>query len=317
MTSKPLLSVHLLTYNCENYIDETLQSILKQNTTFKFEIVIGDDNSTDSTPSILELYSKKNPNLINYKQNKEQLGILKNFKTTLDRCSGDYVFDIAGDDCLKQEYALQKMVDTISKKPNLGFIDSGYDSLFMKTKKVKPFDNKKQITSSKTHYKHLVLTGQIYPIGICYNRAHLLNYVDFEKYLEMKISFEDYPILVDLLMNTDFERINESLHVYRIHTDSYSHKKDLKLQLDLLEQMQNLVKFFSNKYSLPSTVLSDYKKSSNKTKLYFAGFFGDKILGKTMYLVLKGNRSFSDFINYLSSQLLFFRKLQSLFRKVK
>ncbi|WP_370476805.1 glycosyltransferase family 2 protein [Tamlana flava] len=317
MNSKPLLSVHLLTYNCENYIEETLQSILRQKTSFDFEIIIGDDNSTDNTPNILNQYAQQYPNLIDYRQNITQLGILKNFKTTLDRCRGDYVFDIAGDDYLKQDYALQKMVDVIKKNPSLGFIDSGYDKLFTTTSKVIAFDNDSQIKSSKEYYKHLVLTGQIYPVGICYNRVHLLNFVDFNTYLEMNITIEDYPILVDLVMNTDFDRVDESLHVYRIHTDSYSNQKDFKLQLSLNKQMLNLVKFFSKKYNFLPKVMEDYEKYSNKSKLHLAGYFGDKVLGKAMFKSLKGSRTCFDFFNYLSSQFLLFRKLQFVFRKIK
>ena len=209
------------------------------------------------------------------------------------------------------------MVEALKKNINLGFIDSGYDKLFTKTGRVNPFENKSQIKSSKAHYKHLVLTGLVYPVGICYNRKHLLKYVDFEKYLNMGVTIEDYPILVDLIMNTDFERVNESLHVYRVHGASYSNQKDLKLQLTLNNQMLCLVKFFSKKYSLPSKVLTDFVKISNKSKLHIAGFFGDKILGKEVFGKLKGNRTFSDFLNYLSSQFLLFRKLHSGFRKIK
>ena len=46
----------------------------------------------------------------------------------------------------------------------------------------------------------------------------------------MKITIEDYPILVDMVMNTDFERINESLVVYRVHDKSFSHEKVFKKQ---------------------------------------------------------------------------------------
>lgn len=313
----PILSVHVLTFNNEKYIEETLNTILKQKTNFKFEIVIGDDNSTDNTNTILETFAAKYASFINYKKNEKQLGILKNFKSTLDRCKGDYVFAIAGDDFLKQDYTLQKMVNAIAKDKKIGFIDSGYDKLFIKTRKVKIFENKPQIICSKTDYKHLVLIGQIYPIGICYNRKHLLKHVDFEKYLYMGITIEDYPILVDLIMNTDFARIDESLHIYRIHTSSYSNQKDFKLQLALNEQMLGLVKFFSKKYKFPSVVLKDFKKTSNAAKLYLAGYFGDKNLGKDVYRKLKGNRTFYDLINYLSSQFLLFRKLQSIFRKIK
>ena len=209
------------------------------------------------------------------------------------------------------------MVDTLEKDDKIGFIDSGYDELYEEVNKTIQFENKDKMSCNKNDYKTLILKGQIHPIGICYNRKHLYNYVDFDKYIEMDISIEDYPILVDLLMNTTFERINESLHLYRIHINSYSHQKDYKKQLTLNKQMLFLVDFFSKKYNLPPVILSSYKISFNKNMLYIAGNFGDKKLGKEMYNKLKKTRTLSIVLNYLSSQHLFIRKLHFIFRKVK
>ena len=39
-------SIHLMTYNCEKFVSQCLQSIVEQKTNFPFEIVIGDDAST-------------------------------------------------------------------------------------------------------------------------------------------------------------------------------------------------------------------------------------------------------------------------------
>jgi glycosyltransferase involved in cell wall biosynthesis len=121
------LSVHLITYNNEKHIEETLQSILKQKVDFNYEIVVGDDCSIDNTLDIIIKYQLAYPNLFNIKKNEKQLGILGNFKATLDRCNGLYVFDIAGDDLLKHENTLQKMVDVLKGNNNLGFVDSGVD----------------------------------------------------------------------------------------------------------------------------------------------------------------------------------------------
>ena len=76
------LSVHILTYNCERYIKDALDSVLRQKTTFPFEIVIGDDASSDNSFSIIENYAKTHANR-KAKKNPENLGNLKNFIATL------------------------------------------------------------------------------------------------------------------------------------------------------------------------------------------------------------------------------------------
>ena len=63
---------------------------------FSFEIVVGDDCSTDKTFDIINYYANKHPKIFNVKQNSSQLGILGNFKATLDRCEGDFIFNFDG-----------------------------------------------------------------------------------------------------------------------------------------------------------------------------------------------------------------------------
>lgn len=56
---RPLVSICVITYNHEKYIEECLESILSQNTDFEYEILIGEDNSTDATRNICQEYAEK------------------------------------------------------------------------------------------------------------------------------------------------------------------------------------------------------------------------------------------------------------------
>ncbi|MFV0564644.1 MAG: glycosyltransferase family 2 protein [Flavobacteriaceae bacterium] len=316
MNAKPLLSVHILTYNCEHYIEATLESVLKQKTDFKYEIVIGDDNSTDNTNTILAHYAKRYPDLINYKRNEKQLGILKNFKTTLDRCKGAYVFDLAGDDFLNQNHALQKMVGAFKNDDSLGFIDSGYNHYYEKTKKTDYFINKKFIACSKNEYKNALLLGKIIPAGVCYKREALYKHIDFDFYLKKGLTIEDYPMLVDMVMNTNFYRINEVLVTYRVHNKSHSHMIDFEKQLFLKKQMLDLVAFFSKKYNLSPDVINEYKTEYYKSCLYLAGYFEKKEMGKDMFFKLNKPVNFKLAAYYLCSQNSLFRRFYFNFGKL-
>ncbi len=314
MNLHPVLSIHVLTFNSENYIKNTLESILKQETNFSYEIVIGDDCSSDSTNEIIKTYIHQYPNLINYKKNKKQVGILKNFKATLDRCQGEYVFDIAGDDLLKHSYSIQKMVDAFRLNPGLGFVDSGFDRYYEKKQKYRCFTNKASILCNKESYKLNILKGKVLPIGVCYNRKALYDFVDFDFYIKENITFEDYPILVDLVMNSDFYRINESLHIYRVHSESISKIQDFEIQMKLKTQMLLLIEHFTNKYKLPNHILNNYQKEFYLAKLYLAGLFGNKKLGKEMYLKLNKPKHLKHIAYYISSQNKLFRYLIRHFR---
>ncbi|WP_072402080.1 glycosyltransferase family 2 protein [Flaviramulus basaltis] len=301
------LSVHLITFNNEKHIKETLDSILKQKVDFKFEIIVGDDCSNDNTLKIINTYKEQYPNLINVTKNKTQLGLLKNFKATLDRCNGKYIFDIAGDDLLKCTNTLQTMVDALKKDNTLGFIDSGFD-LFLETQgKIIPFANKKTIYASNENYKKQLLLGKLTPIGICFNKALLNKFVDFKTYIDMNITIEDYPILVDLAVNTNFKSITKSLHIYRVHDTSYSHKKTFEQHYFLLNQMKILFDYFSIKYSYCNEVTTNFKKDFNKQLLYLSGYYGKKKTGKKAFITIT-SKSIKDYIYFFASQNNLFKK---------
>ena len=60
----PLVSVIVATYQHVSFIRQCFESILMQNTTFPFEILVGDDESTDGTREICKEYAEKYPEKI-------------------------------------------------------------------------------------------------------------------------------------------------------------------------------------------------------------------------------------------------------------
>ena len=61
MAAEVMVSVIMLTYNHEKYIRQALDSVLRQQTPFQYEVLIGDDASTDGTAQIIQEYIQKAP----------------------------------------------------------------------------------------------------------------------------------------------------------------------------------------------------------------------------------------------------------------
>lgn len=78
---KVLVTVNMLTYNHRKFIVRALDSILSQRVNFRFEIVIGDDASTDGTQEIIRKYAKKYPDIIHAVLHTENVGISKNVES--------------------------------------------------------------------------------------------------------------------------------------------------------------------------------------------------------------------------------------------
>lgn len=83
------VSIALTTYNGEKYIEDQLNSLIRQTRKFD-ELIICDDNSTDSTYNILEKYASENPNIKLFR-NKIKLGFKKNFEQAILYTTGDYI----------------------------------------------------------------------------------------------------------------------------------------------------------------------------------------------------------------------------------
>lgn len=107
----PLLSILCITYNHENYIAESIESFLMQKTDFPFEIVIGEDCSTDDTRKIIESYRIRYPNLIRVQYPDSNGGFQNNMLLTLKACRGNFIALCEGDDYWTDPKKLQKQVD--------------------------------------------------------------------------------------------------------------------------------------------------------------------------------------------------------------
>ena len=107
----PLLSIACVTYNHELYIRQCLDSFLMQKTNFLFEIVIGEDCSTDNTGSIVTEYARKYPEIIKARCNKKNIGVQENSLLVFRDCTGKYIALCDGDDYWTDPYKLQKQVD--------------------------------------------------------------------------------------------------------------------------------------------------------------------------------------------------------------
>lgn len=111
------VSVLMITYNQEDYVAEALNSILKQNVNFEYEIVISDDHSTDKTKKILDEFYKENISKIKLHFNEHNIGCAANFVKAYLLCSGDYVAVLEGDDYWNSADKLQTQIDFLSKHP--------------------------------------------------------------------------------------------------------------------------------------------------------------------------------------------------------
>lgn len=120
-TDKVYISCVCIAYNHENYIRDTLDSILAQQTEYRFELIIHDDKSTDSTREIILEYKKRFPNVIKLVLQKENQysKCPRIIPLTVPYLDGDYVTICEGDDFWIDKNKINLQYCALTKKDNV------------------------------------------------------------------------------------------------------------------------------------------------------------------------------------------------------
>lgn len=122
----PVVSVSMITYNHEPYIRQAIEGVMMQKTDFEFELVIGEDASTDKTREICFEYQKRYPDKIRvlwWHENVSKLG--GNGRRCRAHCRGEFIALCEGDDYWIDPLKLQKQVDVLRKHPDVAFCFCG------------------------------------------------------------------------------------------------------------------------------------------------------------------------------------------------
>lgn len=142
------VSVGLITYNHEKFIAQALDSILMQVTDFDYEIVVGEDFSSDKTRLILDGFQHRYPDKIKLIYRNENIGLKKNFTDLIEKCLGQYIAVLSGDDYWTDPYKLQKQASFLDHNPD--YVMIGHNAIIVDeinskppgllNKKMKPYD---------------------------------------------------------------------------------------------------------------------------------------------------------------------------------
>ena len=130
--NRPLVSVVMCVYNAEKYLQEAIESILRQ-TYRNLEFIIVNDGSTDSTRDII---LGLNDPRIRYFENPENWGIVRTRNQTLKHAKGKYISVIDSDDIsLPDRLTLQ--VDFLENNPEYGMCGSYFQTIDGSGKRLK------------------------------------------------------------------------------------------------------------------------------------------------------------------------------------
>ena len=260
MTSTPLISIIIPTYNRAHLIGETLDSILVQ-TYPNWECIVVDDGSTDTTADVMREYIKKD-NRFQYHQ--RPINKIKGPNSCrnygFEMSNGEYIKWFDSDDVMLP-YLLEKQVLSFAKNVEMSVCKLSYFDFERRV----PI--KENIISSKNLIEdYLIGNVTFYISGPLWKRSFLEKQNQLLD--ESLTNLDDWDFNLRMLyQKPNITNVNEVLILYRVHGDSLSQEinklnfKEIKSELEARRKHLKILKI--NKLASPS-VLQHYIKGRYK-----------------------------------------------------
>jgi glycosyltransferase involved in cell wall biosynthesis len=212
-----LVSVIMLTYNHEDYIIQAINGILAQQVNFEYELIIGNDASTDNSDEVIKKHLKSCGNQnIKYILNDRNKGVIENYILLFEKAKGKYLAICEGDDYWTDSLKLQKQVDFLEANPHYSFCWTRFKTLNQQTHKLtldlnsKYFPNQEEFFDFdfETFYKG----WHIGNLTLVYRK----NFINIENHKKFEY-FRDVHVIAQLLKKGKGSCLNFVSAVYRKH----------------------------------------------------------------------------------------------------
>lgn len=234
-SNTPKVSIAVATYNHGQWLAQCLESIVTQTTDFPFEVLVGDDASTDKiTVKIVQEYAARYPNIIKPVLREKNIGPTANVIDLLQRAQGKYIAHIDGDDFIAPK-KLQTQCKFLDENPDTALVAHRMTTINANGDIIGKFPQKKP-TPKKFDANYLLANHALFAHSSIMYRCEAIK----------KINVGDQSILdlhVYLIIGTlgNYAVLEQSLGFYRknvgLASTNYVDKPQL-LIIDLAKELQ-------------------------------------------------------------------------------
>lgn len=263
------VNVILITYNHSEYIRQTLESILMQQTPHEVEIIVADDCSPDDTVDIIREYQDKTSFTFNFLQGTQNLGYIRNYQRAFAACTGDYVAIMEGDDYWLKPNHLQNHIDFLEKLPESSMSFNRHVRLFVEQNREEIFDWTANGNYEIVTTKDLALGNRIGNLSCCVFRGTLIRNID-PTLFDMEIA--DWMLGMYMGQFGSLLYLKDITSIYRIHDKGQWSQMDAKTtDIRVINLIDEYDKYFDYKYTKP------FKKHKRRLEI---PVYGDNSLSR-------------------------------------
>ena len=238
------VSVCMITYNHERFVRQAVESALMQEADFEYELVIGEDCSTDGTREIVVEYARQYPSRIRLLLPEHNQGMIPNAVATLAACRGQYVAPLEGDDYWTDPRKLQKQVDFLEAHPECSMCFHRHETRFE--------DGSSPPHVSSVPHKGRVFTLQdllrwdfVGTLTVMFRRRPTEELPEW--YYELAIG--DWPLHILNAQYGDIGYIDSVMAVHRVHSGGvWSSSSPVQRAEAVLQMYQHLRSYLGARY---------------------------------------------------------------------
>jgi len=213
LNNKPKVSVIMSVYNGETFLNDAIESILRQ-TFSDFEFIIVNDKSTDNTENILREYIKRDER-IKIIQNSENIGLTKSLNKAIKQSKGTYIARMDADDVSEPE-RLEKQIRFMGNNLNIVLCGTLGWIIDDKGEKIK----EKNLKTSYADIKKSLLFNNQFIHSSLFIRKDILDKEGF--YDESFQKSQDYELILRLASKYQVANLPDRLIEWRMNTNSLS-----------------------------------------------------------------------------------------------
>lgn len=261
VAKNPLVSVCVQTYNQQDFISQCLDGILEQKTNFDFEILVGEDESSDNTRAVCLDYAARYPDrlrlfLHSRENNIEVYGKPTshfNFKYNMYSARGKYIAICEGDDFWNNPLKLQNQVNFLEQNKEYGLVYTDVNLLTgNENKKIEGDDRLKNFEKRYDRIKERQRTGHVFwdlleknsvnTLTVCTSRDLIIDYINrFSK----ELFAYDHRLWLHVATYRKIKFIDEKWGTYRILNQGISNSSGFFNKRTPLAKQSALINYLS------------------------------------------------------------------------
>jgi len=247
-----MISIIVTSYNQADTLPQTLDSILAQQCNVPFEIIVGDDCSTDNTLEVCERYRTIYPEIVRPLHHATNGGVAANFVLSIKEAKGKFIALCAADDYWQNTKKLQMQMDYLDANPDCGFIYTDYDKLHVVTSKVTP----SYLSNSGTAiYEGINLIKTVFggsfpalTLTVMFRKELFDKYIPVNDYINQRFTLEDWPTWVIFSKYTRIAYLPVSTGTYRYGHESISNPRSYEKTIDRFTREKRMYKYLCDMF---------------------------------------------------------------------